>query len=173
MVETPEAPVNAAPETPADESLDLPVDETSEVTVAEAAVIEVDAAEDLGSPVAVDAALDEAVVEVVSLMPQTASTSNVNGMFRAPHSEFCRWMEARHRGKETACKPHGFGPADEMVKEGAYRARPRRRTSGPCSKSTPRGTSAGCTCTPRRLCRSLLESCRRSSHSTRGGEEKR
>lgn len=34
-------------------------------------------------------------VEVVNLMPHTASVSNVKGIFRASHSRVCRCMESR------------------------------------------------------------------------------
>ena len=60
-------------------------------------------AEEVDSPVAsvevvvetVEVAVAVTVEEKSNLMPQTASASNVNGIFLASHSEVCRWMESR------------------------------------------------------------------------------
>lgn len=58
-------------------------------------MVETDAAEDWVPLAAVEVvALAVIVEEVVSLMPQTASASNVNGMFLARHSTVCRSMES-------------------------------------------------------------------------------
>lgn len=75
------------------------MDEAPEVPLDRAAEVEADAVKDLESLVAVEVAPAETVEEVVSLMPQTASASNVNGIFLASHSEVCRSMESGNAKK--------------------------------------------------------------------------
>lgn len=74
----------------------LPVDEEPGVAAVETLVGLADAVEYVELPLAVEVALAVKEAEVVSLMPHTASMSNVNGMLLASHSEFCRTMESRH-----------------------------------------------------------------------------
>lgn len=76
-----------------DEASELPVDEASELPV-DAAEVEADTTEDLASLVAVEVASAVEVEEVVSVMPQTASASNVKGKFLVSHPKLCRWMES-------------------------------------------------------------------------------
>jgi hypothetical protein len=80
-----------------DEIPGMTVAESPEVIVEVTAEVEVVAAGAFETPVAVKAALAErAEEEVFSLIPQTASASNVKEEFRRLHSKVSRSMDSRH-----------------------------------------------------------------------------